>query len=54
MSLDEFFGKNKGKVLCNSPNDITSGNFDSKKIDPEVFNIFSKNHITHTKNNICG
>jgi hypothetical protein len=32
MSLGEFLvQKNKGKLICNSPNDIISGNFDSEK-----------------------
>jgi hypothetical protein len=34
MSLGEFVvQKNKGKLICNSPNDIISGNFDSEKRD---------------------
>jgi hypothetical protein len=33
-----FSTKNKGKLICNSPNDIISGNFDSEKVDQdEVF-----------------
>ncbi len=34
MSADEFFKAKKkvGKVICNSSNDITSENFDSKKV----------------------
>jgi hypothetical protein len=33
-----FGTKNKGKLICNSPNDIISGNFDSEKVyQDEVF-----------------
>jgi hypothetical protein len=36
MSLGEFLvQKNKGKLICNSPNDIISGNFDSEKVDQD-------------------
>ena len=35
-SLGEFLvQKNKGKLICNSPNDIISGNFDSEKVDQD-------------------
>ena len=27
--------KNKGKLVCNLPNDIISGNFDSEKVDQD-------------------
>jgi hypothetical protein len=30
-----FGTKNKGKLICNSPNDIISGNFDSEKVDQD-------------------
>ena len=36
MSFGEFLvQKNKGKLICNSPNDIISGNFDSEKVDQD-------------------
>jgi hypothetical protein len=62
MSLGEFLvQKNKGKLICNSPNDIISVNFDSEKVDQDgifiikIYNISSSNDpiITHTKNHIC-
>jgi hypothetical protein len=35
-SLAEFLvQKNKGKLICNSPNDIISGHFDSEKVDQD-------------------
>ena len=30
-----FGTKNKGKLICNSPNDIISGNFDNEKVDQD-------------------
>ena len=63
MSLGEFLvQKNKGKLICNSPNDIISGNFDSEKVDQDgifiikIYYISSSNdpNITHTKNHIRG
>jgi hypothetical protein len=64
MSFGEFLvQKNKGKLICNSPNDIISGNFDSEKVDQDgisfivkIFYISSSNdpNITHTKNYIWG
>jgi hypothetical protein len=30
-----FGTKNKGKLICKSPNDIISGNFDSEKVDQD-------------------
>jgi hypothetical protein len=59
-----FGTKNKGKLICNSPNDIISGRFDSEKVDQDeifyykfkIYYISSSNdsNITHTKNHICG
>ena len=51
--------KKKGKLICNSPKDIISGNFDSEKVGQEGFyyreNIsLNDTNITHTKNHICG
>jgi hypothetical protein len=37
--------KNKGKLICNSPNDIISGNFDSEKVDQD--GIFYYKDILH-------
>jgi hypothetical protein len=37
--------KNKGKLICNSPNDIISGNFDSEKVDQD--GIFHYKDILH-------
>jgi hypothetical protein len=46
MSLGEFLvQKNKGKLICNSPNDIISGNFDSEKVDQD--GIFYYKEILH-------
>ena len=46
MSLGELLvQKNKGKLICNSPNDIMSGNFDSEKIDQD--GIFHYKDILH-------
>jgi hypothetical protein len=47
-----FGTKNKGKLICNSPNDFISGKSDSEKVDQDY--IFSSNdlNITHTKNDI--
>ena len=46
MSLGEFFvQKNKGKLICNSPNDIISGNFGSEKVDQD--GIFYYKDILH-------
>jgi hypothetical protein len=36
---------NKGKLICNSPNDIISGNFDSEKVDQD--GIFYYKDILH-------
>ena len=52
--------KNKGKLICNSPNDIISGNFIREKLmtmkilNIKIYYIFSWNdpHISHTKNHI--
>ena len=30
-----FGTKNEGKLICNSPNDMISGNFDSEKVDQD-------------------
>jgi hypothetical protein len=54
--------KNRGKLICNSPNDIISRNFDSEKVDQigifivKIYYISSSNdsNITHTKNHISG
>jgi hypothetical protein len=36
MALGEFLvQKNKGKLICNSPHDVISGNFDSEKVDQD-------------------
>jgi hypothetical protein len=40
-----FGTKNKGKLICNSPNDIISGNFDSEKVDQD--GIFYCKDILH-------
>jgi hypothetical protein len=32
-----WYKKNKGKLICNSPNEIISGNFDSEKVDQGIF-----------------
>jgi hypothetical protein len=40
-----FGTKNKGKLICNSPNDILSGNFDSEKVDQN--GIFYYKEILH-------
>jgi hypothetical protein len=46
MSLGEVLvQKNKGKLICNSPNDIISGNFDSEKVDQD--GIFYYKDILH-------
>jgi hypothetical protein len=46
MSLGEFLvQKNKGKLICNSPNDIISANFGSEKVDQD--GIFYYNNILH-------
>jgi hypothetical protein len=46
MSLAEFLiEKTKGKLICNSPNDIISGNFDSEKVDQDE--IFYYKNILH-------
>jgi hypothetical protein len=45
-SLGEFLAqKNKGKLICNSPDDIISGNVDSEKVDQE--GIFYFKDILH-------
>jgi hypothetical protein len=47
MSLGEFLvQKNKGKLICNSPNDIISGNFDSEKVDQDGIFIIKIYHIS--------
>ena len=40
-----FGTKNKGKLICNSSNDIISGNFDSEKVDQD--GIFYYKDILH-------
>ena len=46
MSLGEFLvQKNKGKLICNSPNNIITGNFDGKKVDHD--GIFYYKDILH-------
>ena len=46
MSLGQFLvQKNKGKLICNSPNDIISANFDSEKVDQD--GIFYYKDILH-------
>jgi hypothetical protein len=46
MSIGEFLvQKNKGKLICNSPNDIISANFDSEKVDQD--GIFYYKDILH-------
>jgi hypothetical protein len=46
MSIGEFLvQKNKGKLICNSPNGIISENFDSEKVDQD--GIFYYNNILH-------
>ena len=40
-----FGTKNKGKLICNSPNDIISVNFDSEKVDQDK--IFYYKDILH-------
>jgi hypothetical protein len=40
-----FGTKNKGKLICNSPNDIISANFDSEKVDQD--GIFYYKDILH-------
>jgi hypothetical protein len=46
MSLGEFLvRKNKGKLICNPPDDIISGNFDSEKVDQD--GIFYYKDILH-------
>jgi hypothetical protein len=60
MSLCEFLVQKK--LICNSANDIVSGNFDSEKVDQ--YGIFyytdilisssSDPNITHTKSHIWG
>jgi hypothetical protein len=46
MSLGEcLVQKNTGKLICNSPNDIISGNFDSEKVDQD--GIFYYKDILH-------
>jgi hypothetical protein len=47
-----FGTKNKGKLICNSPNHIISGNFDSEKVDQD--GIFYYKDILHTKSHIWG
>jgi hypothetical protein len=46
MSLGEFLvQKTKGKLICNSSNDIISANFDSEKVGQD--GIFYYKHILH-------
>jgi hypothetical protein len=40
-----FYTNNKGKIICNSPNDIISGNFDNEKVDQD--GIFYYKDILH-------
>ena len=40
-----FGAKNKGNLICNSPNDIISANFDSEKVDQD--GIFYYKDILH-------
>jgi hypothetical protein len=40
-----FGTKNKGKLICNSPNDIISGNSDSEKVDQD--GIFYYKDVLH-------
>jgi hypothetical protein len=35
-----FGTKNKGKLICNSPNDIISGKFDSEKVDQDGISYY--------------
>ena len=58
-SQGEFLEQeNKGKLICNSPNDIISGNFISEKLMKiltiKIYYIFSKNDppVSHTKNHV--
>jgi hypothetical protein len=37
--------KKKGKLICNSPNDIISGNFDSEKVGQEGIFIIEKTFL---------
>ena len=63
-ALGEFLVQKTGELICNSPNDVISANFDSEKVDQDgifyckdtVHYISSSNdpNITHTKNHICG
>jgi hypothetical protein len=47
MSFGEFLvQKNKGKLICNSPNGIISGNFDSKKVNQDGIFYYKDNYIT--------
>ena len=46
LSLGEFLvQKNKGKLICDSPNDIISVNFDGEKVDQD--GIFYDKDILH-------
>ena len=55
-----WYKKNKGKVICNSPNDIISANFDSEKVDQDgifiikIYYISSSNDPKNTHNHIWG
>jgi hypothetical protein len=47
-----FGTKNKGKLICNSRNEIISGNLDSEKVDQGgIFYYKDKSHIPKI---ICG
>ena len=62
MSLGKLLVQKKGKVICNSPNDIISPKFDSEKLIKmgffiiKIYYISSSNdpNIAHTKNHIWG
>jgi hypothetical protein len=40
MSSGGFLVRNKGKLICNSLNDVISGNFDSEKVDQDEIFLF--------------
>jgi hypothetical protein len=63
MSLGEFwYKKNKGKLICNSPNDIISRNFDSEKVGQDgifyykdiITFLLRMTQILHIPNTIFG
>jgi hypothetical protein len=45
MSLGVFLVQKTGELICNSPNDIISGNSDSEKVDQD--GIFCFKDILH-------